>query len=111
MAFVGRVLQRFDATLPKQRFDRKIALRDRDLDAMLQVAATPVRVRLESDNLTRVTVYKVGALGAFEQHELKLRPGKYTVVGSRKGYRDVRRELVVVPGEESTLVVRCEEKI
>jgi tetratricopeptide (TPR) repeat protein len=82
-----------------------------DLGALLQVSAIPVRVRLESDNLTRVTVYKVGALGTFEQHELELRPGKYTVVGSRKGYRDVRRQLVVEPGEEVTLVVRCEEKI
>jgi hypothetical protein len=82
-----------------------------DLRGLLRVAATPVRVRLESDNLTEVTVYHVGRLGTFERHELELRPGTYTVVGSRDGYRDVRRQLVVAPGEQPTLVVRCEEEI
>jgi len=82
-----------------------------DLRGLLRVAATPVRVRLESDNLTEVTVYHVGRLGTFERHELELRPGTYTVVGRRDGYRDVRRQLVVAPGEQPTLVVRCEEEI
>jgi tetratricopeptide (TPR) repeat protein len=82
-----------------------------DLRGLLRVAATPVRVRLESDNLTEVTVHRVGRLGTFERHELELRPGTYTVVGSRDGYRDVRQQLVVAPGEHPTLVVRCEEEI
>ena len=41
-----------------------------------------------------------------------LPPGNYTVVGTRPGYRDVRREINVVPGAAlQPVVVRCEEKI
>ncbi len=82
------------------------------LDRLLEVSATPVRVALESDDLTEVTVYRVGRLGKFTRRELVLRPGTYTVVGSRQGYRDVRRKLVVLAGIEPTpLMVRCEEPI
>jgi serine/threonine protein kinase len=89
-------------------------LRDqiRRLAARLEAASIPMRVRIESDNLTEVTVYRVGRLGTFFSHELELRPGTYTVVGSRKGFRDVRHELVVVAGEDpEPLVVQCEEEI
>ena len=82
------------------------------LESLLATAGTSVRIRLESDNLTHVTIYQVGRLGVFLEHELQVRPGRYTVVGSRQGYRDVRHELVVVAGEQpKPLVVRCEEKI
>jgi hypothetical protein len=67
---------------------------------------------LISDNLTDVMVYRVGRLGRFTQHVLDLRPGSYTVVGSRAGYRDVRQSLTVSPNRDSKpLMVRCEEKI
>jgi tetratricopeptide (TPR) repeat protein len=82
------------------------------LRQIVAVASTPIRVALVSDNLTEVTVYKVGRLGAFERRVLELRPGTYTVVGRREGYRDVRRELRVAPGQEiEPLTIRCEEKI
>jgi tetratricopeptide (TPR) repeat protein len=82
------------------------------LEEILAVAAISVRVILESDKRTEVVVYKVGRLGTFERHELELRPGTYTVVGTRAGYRDVRKELVVVAGEQpAPLVIRCTERI
>lgn len=72
----------------------------------------PVRVSLESDNATVVVIHRVGPLGAFGRREVDLMPGRYTVVGTRMGYRDVRRELNVLPGQAPPpLVVRCEEKI
>jgi len=46
-----------------------------------------------SDNLTEVSVYRVGRLGRFTAQELLLRPGRYTVVGTREGYKDVRQEV------------------
>lgn len=83
----------------------------RQLAALLQVASQPIPVVLESDNRTDVTIYKVGHLGRFTHHEMRLRPGTYTVVGIRPGYRDVRRQLRVVAGKETIpLVVRCEER-
>jgi len=82
------------------------------LEALLEVAGTPVPVHLESDEKTDVIVYKVGHLGTFAQRKLELRPGRYTVVGSRDGYRDVRLDIVVVAGQPpGPLTVRCEEKI
>jgi tetratricopeptide (TPR) repeat protein len=82
------------------------------LAALLETASHPVRVRLISDDATEVTVYHVGKLGTFLSHELELRPGTYTVVGSRPGYRDVRKELVVTPdGLEEPLSILCEETI
>lgn len=82
------------------------------LQALLRDAETPVRVVLTSDNATEVQIYRVGKLGAFERRDLELMPGRYTVVGTRAGYRDVRRELAVLPGAPPpTLAVRCEERI
>jgi tetratricopeptide (TPR) repeat protein len=82
------------------------------LSRIVELASAPIRVTLISDDLTEVTVYKVGRLGAFERRVLELRPGTYIVVGRRDGYRDIRRQLHVVPGQEiEPLTVRCEEKI
>jgi hypothetical protein len=55
-------------------------------------------VRLTSDELTTVTLYRVGTLGAFSSRDVELRPGTYTVIGSRDGYRDVRETFTVRPG-------------
>jgi hypothetical protein len=75
-------------------------------------ADVPVAVALESDNLTHVTIYRVGELGAFAQRSLELVPGSYTVVGTRPGYRDVRRQINVTPGAPAEpIVIRCEDRI
>lgn len=82
------------------------------LGDLLAAAETPVRIAIASDNLTEVTIYRVGRLGLFERRDMELLPGRYTVVGTRAGFRDVRRELVVLPGRETpVLVIRCEEQI
>jgi tetratricopeptide (TPR) repeat protein len=75
-------------------------------------AGTPVTVTLNSDGLTSVVIYRVGRLGQFDSHQLDLLPGDYTVVGSRPGYRDVRKVVAVRPGVPlQPLLVRCEEEI
>ena len=82
------------------------------LEALLKHASTPVAVVLESDASTEVMVYRVGRLGTFTRRELSLKPGTYSVVGSRSGYRDVRLQLVVTPGSQPiTLVVQCTESL
>lgn len=70
------------------------------LDELIAIATTPVTVRLLSDEKTEVTLYRVGSLGTFAAREVELRPGHYTVVGSRDGFRDVRRTFSVMPGRE-----------
>lgn len=82
------------------------------LNEWLSRADAPVQVALQSDNVTQVMIYRIGQLGTFEQRSLELAPGSYTVVGTRPGYRDVRREITVVPGAAlQPVVIRCEEKI
>jgi eukaryotic-like serine/threonine-protein kinase len=93
---------------PGPRLQAQLA-RMRDL---LRQAETPIRVTLASDNATEVQIYRIGKLGLFEHRDLELMPGRYTVVGTRQGYRDVRKELNVLPGAPPPeLVVRCEEPI
>jgi tetratricopeptide (TPR) repeat protein len=82
------------------------------LDRLVKIAKTPLRVILESDNLTEVAVYKVGRMGRFYTRDLNLRPGTYTVVGTRDGYKDVRQKMVVKAGEEVLrIILKCEERI
>jgi len=83
-----------------------------ELSRLLKRAATPVPVALVSDNLTQVSVYKVGSLGRFSNTRLELRPGTYVAVGVRPGFRDVRLEFRVAPEiDMQPVVVRCEEQI
>ncbi len=90
----------------------KLEQQTEQLARLVQAYSTPVTATLESDQLTEVVVYKVGRLGTFDRRDLALRPGSYTVVGSRRGYRDVRRQLVIEPGvAPEPLAIRCEERI
>jgi hypothetical protein len=82
------------------------------LGQLVELASQPLPVRIESDQLTSVTLYRVGVLGAFVAKDLELRPGTYTVIGSRDGYRDVRQTFTVRPGRNlPPISVVCVEPI
>ncbi|WKD49211.1 hypothetical protein [Microbulbifer spongiae] len=84
----------------------------KDLEHALTQAMIPLPVRFKSDSSTHVTIYHVGRLGIFDRREIALKPGRYTAVGTREGYRDVRREFIVVPGKPVTeIVIQCADKI
>jgi serine/threonine protein kinase/Flp pilus assembly protein TadD len=88
----------------KDQFDK--------LTRLAAAAQTPVKIILESDNFTEVAVYKVGKLGRFASQELSLRPGTYTVVGTRDGYQDVRQKIIIKPGQGPVrIAVKCEVEI
>ena len=61
------------------------------LEVLLEQAGAKIQLTLRSDGETEVTLRKVSRLGQFKEKTLTLRPGSYTVIGSRNGYRDVRR--------------------
>ena len=83
-----------------------------ELSRLLKRAATPLTVRLVSDNATEVAIYQVGKLGTFTTQEVSLRPGAYVATGSRLGFRDVRLEFRVTPEiEPEPIVIMCEERI
>ncbi len=82
------------------------------LRILVDGVSTPRPVILRSDEETDVTLYQVGRFGQFSERRMMLRPGEYTAVGSRTGYRDVRIRFRVPPsGEETTVVIRCEERL
>jgi hypothetical protein len=82
------------------------------LSTLLHEAATPVHVRIQSDNLTEVTIYRVGVLGRFESRDMTLLPGDYVAVGTREGYRDARVEFQIRAREQPPVIaVQCDQKI
>ena len=106
----ARVLLAAASTAPVDEpvLARKIAA----LQALVIEAGTPVAVTLRSDGETMVAIYHVGKLGQFTAHRLELLPGSYTVVGTRNGYRDVRKVLLLTPGSSVVnLEVICGEQI
>lgn len=104
-----RALARSDAASPQSR---RLVSQTTQLRAALQALGVPVRVAISSDNSTEISMAPVGQLGAFRLRELDLAPGRYTVIGRRDGFRDVRVELHIVPGQhDATLSVQCTERI
>lgn len=108
-AAAGRALARGEATSPQ---GTKLAAQLRQLRAQMALLDAPARVQILSDNSTQISLASVGELGTFAQRELDLPPGQYTVIGRREGFRDVRQELNIAPGQQQVaLTVRCTERI
>ena len=92
--------------------ETRLAGKTKRLQTLLTEASTPLTVTLQSDGLTHVQIYHVGELGQFTSQQLELRPGTYTVIGSRPGYRNVRHTITVKPGTTQPVVdIRCEETV
>jgi tetratricopeptide (TPR) repeat protein len=82
------------------------------LEILLPDFDKPVRLSLVSDNATQVAIPSIGAFGTFARREIELKPGKYTVIGTRNGYRDVRHDITVAPGQNTqTVSITCSEPI
>jgi tetratricopeptide (TPR) repeat protein len=82
------------------------------LTALMPGLDKPVRLALVSDNRTQVTIPTVGSFGTFARRDIELRPGHYTVIGTREGYREVRHDITVSPGEQYlTVNIICSEPI
>jgi tetratricopeptide (TPR) repeat protein len=84
----------------------------KELTELIRTASNPVEIILRSDNATSVVIYRVGRFGEFQEKRVVLRPGTYTVVGTRSGYRDVRITMKVKKtGTPTYIEIRCEEPI
>ncbi len=111
-AYLAKAIDLLKTTATVEPRGRRLQDQVQRLTRMVETAQTSVQVTLLSDDQTEVAVYKVGKLGRFSRRGVSLRPGRYTLVGSRDGYRDVRRE-IVVKAENGPVQVRieCSEKI
>jgi hypothetical protein len=82
------------------------------LGALLPGLDKPVSLSLVSDSQTQVAIPSIGSFGSFAERDIQLKPGHYTVIGTRDGYHEVRRDITVSPGQDSqTVTVRCDEPI
>jgi hypothetical protein len=82
------------------------------LEALVASYSQSVEVPIVSDALTDVTLNRIGRLGKFDRKVVEIRPGRYVLLGTRPGFRDVRVEIVVEPGKTvAPIVVRCQEAI
>ncbi|QMU61986.1 MAG: hypothetical protein GKR92_09890 [Gammaproteobacteria bacterium] len=82
------------------------------LSELIKLADQPVSITLQSDNQTDIVIFKVGKYGKFNQRSIELKTGKYTIVGSRAGFRDVRKVLTVSSDMSSKIIsVQCDEPI
>ena len=92
----------------KPRIEQQIS----ELRRLLKRASTPIDVQLVSDNLTNVSILKIGSFSFFSKEIIKLRPGNYTAIGIRNGYRDVRIDFTVAPENDAKPIkIVCEEVI
>ena len=111
----ARALQAADKLLKEARGTvpggPKLEQQITELEALLTWAKTPVSVQLTSDALTDVTLLRVKRLGSFDTTRLTLRPGRYTALGVRNGFRDVRINFDIKPDSQPVIDVRCQEAI
>lgn len=95
------------------RLNQQIA----SLESTLKRADATIRVSFMSDSLTEVSLKKEGAkrirLGRFNEKKLALKPGRYTLIGTRLGFQDQRQELElsVAKGGEQTFAIACSDPI
>ncbi len=80
------------------------------VQALLVAYSTTVEVTIHSDAQTQVVLSSVGELGRFSNKTVSLRPGAYTLIGSRDGCRDIREKITVRPGM-APLDIRCREEL
>ena len=82
------------------------------LKELISLANQPVLITLQSDNQTEIVIFKVGKFGKFDQRKVELKIGKYTIVGSRSGFRDIRKVVTVTTEMPSkTIIISCNEPI
>ena len=88
-----------------------------DLENALKQADLTIKVALVSDSLTQVSLKKAGAkrieLGRFQSKNLGLKPGRYTLIGKRLGFHDVRKAVELMPNSTGVQSFRiaCEQLV
>lgn len=82
------------------------------LERLVQNASITVEVVLRSDNSTEIEMYHVGRFHPFIEKRIPLKPGTYTVVGRKPGFKDVRLSLKIEADMKMPVFyIHCEEPI
>lgn len=81
-------------------------------DKIIKQASMVIPINIISDNKTDIVIYKVGKFGKLINKTILLRTGEYTIVGSRSGYRDIRKKININANKKTQSInVQCQEKI
>jgi tetratricopeptide (TPR) repeat protein len=82
------------------------------LSQLVQYASITVDVVFRSDNATEVEIYHIARFRPFVEKPIPLKPGTYTVVGRRPGFKDVRLSIKIEADMKMPVFfIRCEEPI
>ena len=85
------------------------------LTRLISVARIPVLMTIHSNNRTHVSILRLGdrgRLGLINEHTLSLIPGHYVIIGKRRGYRDIRKEITLNYSSTQPIIeISCEEAI
>ena len=71
---------------------------------------TPIKMVINSDSLTTVSIIPGGNLGIFDTKTIRLIPGDYEFSGQRNGFFEVRKPISVRPGDSGLEVVVIADK-
>ena len=84
----------------------------KELKLAMVAMKVPVRLIVRSDRKTNINIQRVGELGSFDEQILNILPGRYVVTGSRRGFRNKRMEIDVLPRSDLRIVTMiCDEPI
>ncbi len=82
------------------------------LEEALYAYSTPVQVTVLSDNRSTITLLRRESFSPFREKTLALKPGQYTLVARRSGYRDKRITFSVpVLGSAISITIGVDEKL
>lgn len=102
----------YNIAIKIQNPDKNLASQIAVVEQLLEKSSLPIDIEILSDDLTSVTIYRVGDIGHFTNKHLSLKPGEYTLIGSRSGYRDIRKVVTLIPGSQNNKIhVKCIEKV
>jgi len=95
-----------------QNPDEKLIGQISTVKNILKQSKLPINMEISSDDLTSISIFRVGDIGRFISKNMQLKPGEYTLIGSRNGYRDVRKVVTLIPGSKNNKIqVMCVEKV
>ena len=100
-----------DETHNASEVGQRIHDKGRQLEQQFVAWTVPVAVSIHSDNRTDILMRPGRKLGKLREAELKVFPGRYTLIGRRQGFREKRVDISIQPGSEPISVeLVCDER-
>ena len=106
------VMALVEVTVDRETYGGRIIDKRAELQQLLGVWTTRVKLTIYSDNRTQVLIRPPGRdLGKFKERQLEVFPGNYALIGRRVGYREVAKKISVDPNAGAlTFEIVCNER-